>query len=428
MSAQTAKVDTRPVDTRTGKPIGPMAQPGYYPEFSTLRQQKFWDAKTREVVLDRVNNVPEIRFFSPEEARLLKAVCDRVLPQDDRDESHKIPIVPQIDKRLYENSHDGYRYEDMPPDREAFRLGLRANRGDSPARVWPWIPVVSEMLATGHRVKRARPISRVRRPHHRGGRRGPSRQPRRPRQPARRRRRPPTASSTSASSTTSPTWPAPGATERAAIETFGEALEGSDRPFLLASGVAGLAPGRVATEHDGRRRTADPTHRAAAPRTSRSTYADRGVRSVGAAVRADRARRGRPRLRRRPWPASRASTGVSGYVGDGAQPLAGRAPARRGTPGAARARGRAGRARSCTRSPRRASRRATSPRRSGAASASPSRPIAPEDAAEHFGWIGRVLRARHARVQRAHARAARLGAHAPGLLEDLDAGYYTAGV
>lgn len=126
MNSQTAKVDTRPVDPRTGKPIGPMAQPGYYPRFSTLSQRQFWDAKTREVVLDRVNNVPEIRFFTPEEARLLKAICDRVLPQDDRDEAHKIPIMPQIDKRLYENTHDGYRYENMPPDREAFQLGLRA--------------------------------------------------------------------------------------------------------------------------------------------------------------------------------------------------------------------------------------------------------------------------------------------------------------
>ncbi|MBV9499056.1 MAG: gluconate 2-dehydrogenase subunit 3 family protein [Acidobacteriaceae bacterium] len=125
MNHQAAQVDTRPIDPNTGKPIGPMTQPGYYPGFSTLSQQKFWDAKTREVVLDRVNNVPPVRFFSPEEARLLEAICDRVLPQDDRDEAHKIPIVPLIDKRLYENSHDGYRYVDMPPDREAFRLGLR---------------------------------------------------------------------------------------------------------------------------------------------------------------------------------------------------------------------------------------------------------------------------------------------------------------
>src|ERR1700729_766436 len=34
--------------------------------------------------------------------------------------------------------------------------------------------------------------------------------------------------------------------DRRAVETFGEALAGSDRPFVLASGLLGLAPGRVA--------------------------------------------------------------------------------------------------------------------------------------------------------------------------------------
>src|SRR4029077_982986 len=38
--------------------------------------------------------------------------------------------------------------------------------------------------------------------------------------------------------------------DRAAIEVFGEALAGSDRPFVIASGTLGLAPGRVATEQD----------------------------------------------------------------------------------------------------------------------------------------------------------------------------------
>ncbi|AEN08144.1 MULTISPECIES: SDR family oxidoreductase [unclassified Streptomyces] len=39
--------------------------------------------------------------------------------------------------------------------------------------------------------------------------------------------------------------------DRRAIDTFGEALAGTDRPFLIASGTVGLAPGRVATERDG---------------------------------------------------------------------------------------------------------------------------------------------------------------------------------
>jgi hypothetical protein len=100
--------------------------PGYYPGFHTLDQQKFWDAKTRETVLDRLNNIPPIRFFDADETRLLEAICRHILPQDDRGELWQIPIVPQIDKRLFEDSHDGYHIENMPPDRESYRLGLKA--------------------------------------------------------------------------------------------------------------------------------------------------------------------------------------------------------------------------------------------------------------------------------------------------------------
>jgi nucleoside-diphosphate-sugar epimerase len=42
-----------------------------------------------------------------------------------------------------------------------------------------------------------------------------------------------------------------GAADRRAVEAMGAALAGSDRPFVLASGVAGISAGRPATEDDG---------------------------------------------------------------------------------------------------------------------------------------------------------------------------------
>ena len=39
--------------------------------------------------------------------------------------------------------------------------------------------------------------------------------------------------------------------DRRAIETFGDALAGTGRPLLIASGTLGFMPGQVLTERDG---------------------------------------------------------------------------------------------------------------------------------------------------------------------------------
>jgi hypothetical protein len=110
----------------TGGELRDLDQPGYYAGYNTLAQKKNWEKATRTVVIERVENIPTVRFFSQQEAALLGAVIDRVLPQDDRAEGRTIPILSVLDERLYKNSLNGFRYEDMPPDQEAYKLAIKA--------------------------------------------------------------------------------------------------------------------------------------------------------------------------------------------------------------------------------------------------------------------------------------------------------------
>ncbi|HEX4421594.1 MAG TPA: SDR family oxidoreductase [Kofleriaceae bacterium] len=70
--------------------------------------------------------------------------------------------------------------------------------------------------------------------------------------------------------------------DRRAIDTFGDALAGTGRPFVIASGTAGLVPGGLATEADGLEATAGAVHGPAvrhANALATLALADRGVRS-----------------------------------------------------------------------------------------------------------------------------------------------------
>jgi hypothetical protein len=95
-----------------------------YPNYDVLDKWESddWDDQTREVVRRRLEDVPPVRFFTPEETRVLEAVCDRIVPG--REHGDRVPIVPWIDEKLFHDRRDGYRYEDVPPLREAWHLGL----------------------------------------------------------------------------------------------------------------------------------------------------------------------------------------------------------------------------------------------------------------------------------------------------------------
>ena len=88
------------------------------------RESASWDDATRDVIRRRLNEIPERRFFTIDEWELLEAICDHLVPQPDRPRG-RVPIVPWIDQTLERDERDGYRYADMPPMREAWRLGLR---------------------------------------------------------------------------------------------------------------------------------------------------------------------------------------------------------------------------------------------------------------------------------------------------------------
>ena len=115
-----------PIDPTTGKPLAPRDQPGYYPAFSTVSQKAYWDAATRAVVLARLEAPAPLRFFTQAEAITMEAVVARVMPQEDRTPGRRIPILSGIDKRLAANHIDGYRYEDMPSDQQAYRMAALA--------------------------------------------------------------------------------------------------------------------------------------------------------------------------------------------------------------------------------------------------------------------------------------------------------------
>lgn len=97
-----------------------------YPGYDILDK---WDSPsfndiTRRVIAERMENVPGRKFLDEHEWDLLHAICDRLIPQPERE--HPVPIAPWIDNTLAENVSSGTRYAHIPPIRDAWRIGLAA--------------------------------------------------------------------------------------------------------------------------------------------------------------------------------------------------------------------------------------------------------------------------------------------------------------
>jgi nucleoside-diphosphate-sugar epimerase len=108
------------------------------------------------------------------------------------------------------------------------------------------------------------------------------------------------------------------ASDRAAVEAFAEVLAGTDKPFSIASGVAGLRFGEVSTERDGQ--VAEEGPMAARRNTGIFTLAlkDQGVRSSIVRLSPTVHNQNKEGFIGHMVDVSRES-GVAGYVGDGSQ-------------------------------------------------------------------------------------------------------------
>ena len=106
----------------------------HYPE-GTVRALLDTDlvtAATRAALEERrAAPVYEPQYLDGATYELLRAVAARLFPQPDR--ATPIELAPDVDKRLLEGGSDGWRYDTMPPDREAYRLGLGGIRESAEA-------------------------------------------------------------------------------------------------------------------------------------------------------------------------------------------------------------------------------------------------------------------------------------------------------
>jgi hypothetical protein len=110
---------------------------GRFPGFDVLGQAGHWDQATAAVVIARTGVPPAIRFFTPAEQAAAIALCDRLLDQPGPGSSsfeQYVPVVHMIDTRLAEAQTDGWRYQDMPEDGQAWRDSLAALDEDATAR------------------------------------------------------------------------------------------------------------------------------------------------------------------------------------------------------------------------------------------------------------------------------------------------------
>jgi hypothetical protein len=94
---------------------------GRFPGFDVLSQVDAWDDVTAGAILARLALPGELAFFTPHEVGVAAPLLDLLLEQD---ADPRVPVLAMIDARLAIGETDGWHYDDMPEDADAWRQSL----------------------------------------------------------------------------------------------------------------------------------------------------------------------------------------------------------------------------------------------------------------------------------------------------------------
>ena len=95
-----------------------------FPGFDVLDQVPHWDRVTADVVLARTVTPAPVKFFTGSEESCARALLNLLTGQDGSEGELAVPVLEMVDARLAAGETDGWRYDDMPEDGQAWRNTL----------------------------------------------------------------------------------------------------------------------------------------------------------------------------------------------------------------------------------------------------------------------------------------------------------------
>jgi len=101
---------------------------GRFPGFDVLDEVDTWDNVTAGAVLGRLATPNDLSFFTITERAVADPLLDLLLAQDTEP---RVPVLALIDTRLAIGETDGWHYDDMPEDGQAWRDTLALLDQDS---------------------------------------------------------------------------------------------------------------------------------------------------------------------------------------------------------------------------------------------------------------------------------------------------------